>query len=251
MIIFPLQRQARENKELNQDAAEVSMVVLNQMSSVIDKYTKNKCLFSRDLLGLSVADINEQLVAKSLRDESDRRLWRRLVKHWTILCRSNKISASELARLFGPKLIGYSNTTASEKAVKFVEKIINDAAVSLDGSGGGGGGQFTESKTERSLTETSINQELMMASSSKLKESSFYQDFIQSTHSSGKLAKPAAKHDDSDEDDDDDDDDDVNEAINALVAPKSTLSSGNQTIKSRQGGAQLIKSPRGKRIFKI
>lgn len=208
-------RLARDNKQLNQDPAEVSMVVLNQLPVVIDRYTENKCLFTRDVLGLSVTDINEKLVANSLRDESDRRLWRRLVKHWTSVVKSNKILAAMLAQLFGPRLIGYANTSGAEKAVKFVEKIINDSVNSLESSSGpltGG-----ELKTERSLTETSINQELMMASSSKLKESSFYQDFIQSTQSSGKLnnlnqKQQSIKLNDSDEDDDE------NDSINALVS---------------------------------
>lgn len=188
------------------DPTEASMVVLDQLPIVIDKNTKNKCLFTRDLLGLSVADINEQLVAKSLRDESDKRLWRRLVKHWTILQRGSKIPASVLARLFAPTLIGYSNPTAAEKAVQFAEKIINDCA-NLEASG-----PLSESKTDKSLTETSINQELLMASSSKLKESSVYQDFIQGTQSSGKSKQVRIQ--DSDDDDDDDENDDINDLVN-------------------------------------
>lgn len=195
------------------------MVVLNQLPVVIDKHTKNRCLFTRDVLGLSVADINEQLVAKSLRDETDKRLWRRLVKHWTTLSRasSNKISAVELARLFGPRLIGYANTSAAEKAVKFVEKIINDAVMSPEGTTSGG--IMSAPQTARSLTETSINQELMIASSSKLKESSFYQDFIQSTHSSGKLKQQQVVNKSmNSQNDSDDDDDDENDDIDALVS---------------------------------
>ena len=196
---------AREGKPLNQtDPADASMVVLDQLPIVIEKHTKNKCLFTRDLLGLSVADISEQLVLKSLRDESDKRLWKRLVKHWSTLVRgSNKLSAAMLARLFAVALIGQANAGASEKAVKFLEKIINEAG--LEGSG---------PLTERSITETSINQELLLASSSKLKESSVYQDFIQNTQSSGKLKVTKNVEPD---DDDDDDDDDENDDIDAMV----------------------------------
>ena len=83
----------------------------------------------------------------------------------------------------------------------------------------------------KSLTETSINQELLAASNSKLKESNFYQDFINSTQSSNK-SKQLRFADDKikkkniyNDNDNDDDDDDENGEIDALVAPPGSLGS--------------------------
>jgi hypothetical protein len=242
-------RLARENKPLDEmNPADISIVILDQLPKVIDKHTKNKCLFSRDLLGLSTADISERMVANNLKSDSDRRLWDRLVKHWSFLRKVAYIDANALAQLFAPGLLGLAASTGSEKGIKFLEKIINEIASSnnlINSS------SLNESK---SLTETSINQELMLASNSKLKESSVYQDFIMSNTQSSNKSKRSVKNEkprfkaDSDEDDDDenDDDDDVNDAIDALIAPKSGMSTNSSKVAINQpAGSSIIKSPRG------
>lgn len=227
-------RLARENKPLDEmDPADISMVILDQLPIVIEKNTKNKCLFTRDLLGLSVTDISERLVSKSLRDESDRHLWDRLIKHWSFLRKIAYIDSITLAKLFAPALLGSAASNGSEKCVKFLEKIINDTSVT---------NVLNESK---SLTETSINQELLVAANSKLKESSVYQDFIMSTHSSNKSKQARVVERKSDDDSDDE--------IDTLVAPKSMMSTNSASNRVQNQGplvnTSIIKSPRGSCIL--
>lgn len=224
------------------------MVILDQLPVVIRKHTKNKCLFTPDLMGLSVADISDQNVQKYLRDESDKKFWTRLLKHWNFLRKYASIDTNSIANIFGPSLLG-QNQNGSEKAVKFLEKILNS------------NGQINSSSNQtvndsKSLTETSLNQELVVASGSKLKESSVYQDFIMNTtqsNSQTKQIKFAEKN--RYEDENDFDDDDENDEIDALVAPKSLMSTNssvnNNKPKNTIVTSSILKSPRASKIINI
>ena len=191
------------------------MIILDQLSGVIKKNTKNKCIFTPDLMGLSVTDINENVVSNYLKDQKDKELWVRLIKHWNYLKRYASIDTYTLAGKFAPSLLG-ANTTGVEKAIKFLEKIISNNS------------QHDPLNDSKSVTETSLNQELNLASISKLKESAVYQEFIMNTSQTSQLNKKS--HDMEDDDDD----------IDAMVAPKSTGGSGN----SKNYVLSNIKSPR-------
>ena len=206
------------------DPADVTMVVLDQLPALIRKSTTNKCLLTPDLMGLSVTDINDRVVSNYLRDQSDKNLWSRLLKHWNFLKRLASIDAGTLAEKFASALIGM-NTGGIEKAVKILQKIISNNS------------QHEPHNESKSLTETSLNQELLLASSSKLKESSVYQDFIMNTTHSSQKTIQHMKQPDHDDDDDD---------IDAMVAPKSTGggSSVGNTQKNYVLSNTLIKSPR-------
>ena len=185
------------------------MVIQEQLPNVVRKNTKNGCLFTKDLLGLSLTDINENVIRKNLSDKRDREMFDRLLKHWVVLKRMGQIDSQTIAKIFAPGLLG-ENKIGHEKAEKFIEKIVNTSVSQID--------PLSESK---SLTETSINKELLLASNSKLKESSAYQQFIMgSTQSSNKSKK-----------DIDDDDDDENDEIDEILAPKSLFSTNSSAVK--------------------
>ena len=201
------------------------MVILDQLPIVIRKYTFNRCLFTPDLMGLSVHDINENVVADYLKNPDDRDLWDRLIKHWTFLRKIASMDSVTLAKIFAPSLVGL-NQCGNQKAVNFLEKIINSVFINpnnlID--------TFNDSK---SLTETSINRELVMASTSKLKESSVYQEFINSNKSNeGNKLKLSSNYSLSKANNDDDDDDE-NDDIDALVAPKSMMSTNSSAANLR------------------
>jgi hypothetical protein len=211
-------RLARDNKPLNDiDPADITMIILDQLSGVIKKNTKNKCIFTPDLMGLSVTDINENVVSNYLKDQKDKELWIRLIKHWNYLKRYASIDAYTLAGKFASSLLG-ANTTGVEKAIKFLEKIISNNS------------QHDPLNDSKSVTETSLNQELNLVSNSKLKESLVYQDFIMNTSQKSQSHKKS--HDMEDDDDE----------IDAMVAPKSTGGSGNS--KNYVLSNTMIKSPR-------
>ena len=213
---------ARENKSLNEiDPAEVSMVVIDQLPVIIRKHTQEKCLFISDLMGLSVADINDVVVSFYLKNKSDKDLWQRLLKHWNFLKRFASIDSHTLATTFAPTLLGF-DSFGTDKAITFLEKILNHNSLQ---------DVLGESK---SLTETSINQELILASSSKLKESSAYQDFIMNTTQTSQKSFMNYKKSE---------DDDENDEIDALVAPKTPTGTGN--LKNYAKASSIIKSPRG------
>jgi hypothetical protein len=196
------------------DSTSISMVVHDQLPSIVRKYTKNGYLFSPDLLGLSVNDINEKAVFNSLSDHGDKELWNRLVKHFVYMKRSGSIDSTQLAQMFAPALLGQLNY-GLEKAAKFLEKIINSAAV---------GTSLSEPLAEsKSLTETSINQDLMLRSSSKLKETPVYQQFLANEAQTSQKAKIYS-------------DEDENSEIDAVLAPKSLNSDKFQKGSSPRAG---------------
>lgn len=201
------------------DSASITMVIQDQLPSVIRKYTTNSCLLSKDLLGYSVSDINEIIVRNSYSSSQDRDFWDHLFKHFLSLKRMASLDSGSIAKIFAPALVG-DNVYGVEKAEKFVEKLINLEAT-----------KYSDILAEsQSFTETSMNKSLQLASSSKLKETSAYQQFIMgSTNNSNKSTMK--KHEYSDEDDE-------NDEIDALVAPKSTMSYA-PSVKST-----LLKSPR-------
>jgi hypothetical protein len=195
-------------------------------------------------MGLSVTDIDEDLVRRYLKDSKDKEVLDRLLKHLSIVKRFGSMDAHHLAGLFAPSFLGGSY--GQEKAVKFLEKIINSFGLLSSPP------PERLNDTNKSITETSMNQEMMLASSSKLKESSVYQDFIMNTSNRSKEIKLNVNDTKMDDFDD-------NDEIDALVAPvnKSNVSSGNLkmlNVGSQQpsylGGSMLNKSPRtGIKVF--
>lgn len=182
------------------DAGNVSMVVLDQLRVVVRKQTKNACLFTREILSFSVADINENIVEKYIIDAKDKDLWKRLLRHFCLLKRFCSMDSAILANLFAPSLIAQDGFGA-QKAIQFLEKIIN-ASVNTH--------EFDKSDGR---TETSFYDEMHV--SSKLKDTKTYQNFIMSTGSK----KPSRFSDDEDE-------------IEKIVAPpKGILSSGLSNVK--------------------
>jgi hypothetical protein len=182
------------------DAGNVSMVVLDQLRVVVRKQTKNACLFTREILSFSVADISENIVEKYLTDAKDKDLWRRLLRHFCLLKRFCSMDSAILANLFAPSLIAQDGFGA-QKAIQFLEKIINASVNTHD---------FDKSDGR---TETSFYDEMHI--SSKLKDTKTYQNFIMSTGSK----KPSRFSDDEDE-------------IEKIVAPpKGILSSGLSNVK--------------------
>ena len=203
------------------DAGNVSMVVLDQLRVVVRKQTKNSCLFTREILSYSVADISEAIVEKHLSDAKDKELWRRLLRHFCLLKRFCSIDTPILATLFAPRLIAQDGF-GEQKAIQFLEKIINASAnVAHD---------FDKSDGR---TESSFYDELHI--SSKLKDTKTYQNFIMST--SGK--KPSRFSDDEDE-------------IEKIVAPpkgilSTGISSAKPTIPSTFPTQNNALSPRGRK----
>lgn len=209
--------------------ADVSMVVLDQLPLVIQKYTEHKCLFTRDLLGLSITDINENLVNRYLNYQTDKNLFSRLLKHMVFLKRFAFMSVSDLASVFGPSFVG-SNRAGQQKAAQFLEKLLNEM---LNPSAAPPLANYQLNLTDtlndsKSLTETSINQELLIATNSKLKDSNVYQDFINSTQSSNRSKQ--IRFADQKKKQDNDFDDDDNDEIDALVAPNRSGLSNNSSI---------------------
>ena len=200
------------------DSLNVSMVIKDQLPNVIRNHTTQSCLFDMDLLDESMSDINDNVVRSYLRDRQDLTIWDRLLKHFLMLRKMALIDSLAISQLFAPALV--SDTRRAEKAAKILEKIINQEVDQSD-------------MLSDSVTETSINKELQLASSSKLKHSSAYQQFIlNSTQVSNKSNKNVQSDDDNDE-------------IDALVAPKSTASTMNESNKQTNGViASILKSPR-------
>ncbi|RNA30916.1 centrosomal kizuna-like [Brachionus plicatilis] len=219
---------ANEKSSLDDtDPADISMIILEQLPHVIRKQTKNKCLFTADLMSLSVADVTDQMVALFLKEELDMKLWNRMVKHMNFLKRFASIDIPEIARKFAPAFLGF-DLIAVEKATKFVEKILNDSnkhnenlwnkTVVLEESG--------------SKTETTLNQELAATTNSKLKESHAYKDFINSEQKISQ--KENVECDESDE----------NDEINNLLTSKPTLSLNTNQHNSENKNNFILKSPR-------
>ena len=176
-------------------------------------------------MGLSLTDINENVISNYLKDKKEKTLWHRLVKHWAFLKRVASFDANSLAAKFAPSLLAL-NGSGLEKAAKFLEKIISQKA------------SHEPLNDSKSLTETSLNQELILTSNSKLKESSVYQDFIMSiTQSTNKQQQHQYQQQQFRNDNGEDDDD-----IDALLAPKSTGGSANS--KNYVISNTAIKSPR-------
>lgn len=210
------------------DPADISMVILEQLPHVIRKQTKNKCLFTADLMSLSVADITDQMVSLFLKEELDMKLWNRLVKHMNFLRRYASLDIPEIARKFAPVFLGF-DSIAVEKAIKFVEKILNDSNKPNE--------TFLNKtvvlEESRSKTDTSLNQELAATTNSNLKDSDAYKDFI----NSGKKSSSKKNSHYSDESDE-------NDEINNLLSPKPTLSSSSYKQNSESKNNFVLKSPR-------
>ena len=231
------------------DSTSVSMVILDQLPNVIKKHTTSKCLFTQDLMGLSVTDIDEETVEMHLTDKKDNEILQRLLRHLNIIKRFGSIETNYLASIFAPAFLGGATTYVQEKATKFLEKIINSFGLLSTPP------PERLNDTAKSITE-SMNQELMLASNSKLKESSFYQEFIMNTSTKSKELRFSLDTKNIKNDyDDDDDDDDENDEIDAMVAPlaKSTNSSANNLKLLNNNNPQNVsssnflasKSPRG------
>jgi hypothetical protein len=240
---------AQEHKSLDDmNPADVSMAVLDQLPVVVRKHTKNKCLFTQEFLSLNMADLNtEKAAANYLNTESDKFLLNRLLKHFVFLKRYAFIDVNILASIFAPSLI-IPGSQGQEKVIKFLEKLMN--IILNNSSSAYAVNNLIETLNEsKSMTETSINQELLAASSSKLKESNFYQDFINSTQSSNRskqlrFADQKKRGDESE--------DEENDEIDALVAPKSLVSTNNSSIlKNAQKTSNIKKSARGICFLKI
>ena len=212
------------NRSLNEmDSLSVSMVIRGQMPNLINNYTTQSCLFNSDLLDLNISEINDSLIRTVLRNKQDLNLWDRLLRHFVILRKMAMIDSLSIAQIFAPTLINDSRMI--EKAVKFLEKIINLEVNQLD-------------LMSDSLTETSINKELQLASSSKLKHSSAYQQFILSSTQNSNKSKEVEN-----------DSDDDNDEIDALVAPKSGVSTMNESSKGNLIVQSILKSPRKSKIL--
>jgi hypothetical protein len=197
------------------ESTSVSMVINDQLPLIVRKCTKNGYIFSPDLLGLSVNDINEKAVSNSLNDDGDRELWSRLLRHFVYMKRSGSIDSTQLAQMFAPALLGQLNY-GTEKATKFLEKIINSATAAAAAAAAGGTNLLVTTESllteSKSLTETSINQDLLLRSSSKLKETPVYQQFL--ANEAAQTSQKARIGSDEDE----------NSEIDAVLAPKSVSS---------------------------
>jgi len=215
-------RSAQENKSLEEmDSLKVSMVIKDQLPNVIRNHTSQSCLFDMDLLDESMSDINDNVVRSYLGNKQDLAVWDRLLKHFMMLRKMALIDSFAISQLFAPTLV--SDIRRAEKAAKILEKIINQEVDQSD-------------LLSDSVTETSINKELQLASSSKLKHSSAYQQFIlNSTQVSNKSKNVQS--------------DDENDEIDALVAPKSTASTLNESNKPNLVIASILKSPRKSNIY--
>jgi hypothetical protein len=220
---------AQRREPLNDiSSADVSMVILDQLPSVIKNHTQNKCVLTPDLLSLSMTDINEEIIKSSLENPNDKELWNRLLKHWLYLKRSAMYDSKSLAVKFAPALLGVYQIGV-EKAVQIVEKVLNSQGYILNPI-------ETLSESKSLGADTTINQELMLASNSKLKESSVYQEFINNSNpNTWSLKQAMLKQNDEEQDE--------NDEIDALIAPKSLQSTGSGLIKQIPS-ANIIKSPR-------
>ena len=185
------------------------MVVLDQLSTVVRKHTKNKCLITREILGYSVTDINEDAFRKHIIDPKDQQLWKRLLQHFCLLKRFNSIDSSTLSNLFAPSLIA-EDGFGREKSIQFLEKVIDSAMANSE-------------LNDKSFSENSIVYD-HMHTDPKLKESNLYQNFIQQAGGSQKQMKKQFS-------------DDYDEDIDRLVVPKGLgTGTGNSSGLGGTGG---------------
>ncbi len=206
------------------DSTDISNVIHDQLPAVIRKYTSKSCLFSAELLAsYNVSDITEKAIRNSLDNPNDKEFWDHLLKHFLSVKRTSLLGSASIGELFAAALAGESFTASKAKAAKFLEKIINLGSAQINDP-------LAES---HSFTETSMNKSLLLASNSKLKETSAYQQFIMG--STGNSNKSTLKKNDEDYEYDDDDE------IDALVAPKSTTSNVKTPYNPIRS---ILKSPR-------
>ena len=221
-------RLAQEQKGLlnEMDSLSVANVIKDELKNVITNYTSRSCLFDNDLLNENLENINDNLVRSYLRNRSDLNLWDRLLKHFVIVRKMALIDSATIGQLFAHALV--NNTYKVDKAIKILEKLINQETM-----------EHSDLLAD-TVTETSINKELQMASSSKLRNSSAYQQFIMSSTQNSNKSKDLQN-----------DSDDDNDEIDALVAPKSAGSTLNESNKTNNVIVNsILKSPR-KSLSKI
>lgn len=221
-------RLAQEQKSLlnEMDSLSVANVIKDELKNVITNYTSRSCLFDDDLLNENLENINDNLVRSYLRNRSDLNLWDRLLKHFVIVRKMALIDSTTIGQLFAHALV--NNAHKIDKAVRLLEKLINQETM-----------EHSDLLAD-TVTETSINKELQMASSSKLRNSSAYQQFIMSSTQNSNKSKDLQ-----------DDSDDDNDEIDALVAPKSAGSTLNESSKTNNVIVNsILKSPR-KSLSKI
>ena len=213
---------AKEGRSLNGiDPVNASTVVRECLPMLVYNFASKQALLTPDLLVLDASMINEKLIASYLTDANDRLLWMRLVKHWKTLKRQKILDETAIARIFGPAVAG-PNLKSMDKVFKFIERVLSPE----------------EPRSEsKSLTETSLNHELMLASSSKLKETASYQKFITSSKSNVTANKMTANSD-SDEDSED---------IDRMALPKTQksidLSSSNKINQPAKPSNTSIMAP--------
>jgi hypothetical protein len=200
-------RCARDDKPLaDMDAGNVSMVILDQLSNVIRKNTKNGCLLTREILSFSVTDISDKVVNQYLRDAKDREFWNRLLSHWCTLKQFGSIDSAQIGSLFAASLIGQDGYGV-EKAAQFVDKIIS-SKVMLDNDNTDL--NMKSEKSDKFYDNVNINQ---------LKDTQVYQTFVSKSSKTNTLRSQLI---DSDEDDD----------IDKLVVPKAAMQLPNHPIVS-------------------
>ncbi|CAF0782338.1 unnamed protein product [Didymodactylos carnosus] len=113
----------------------VSMVVLHQMTSTIRRYTKQKCLFTDEILSLNIKDVSKDIVHQRLNktDPSAATLWDVLIEHFMFLQRRHVMDIPTIAKTFARTLIS-ETSEALEKAepllIHILEKIVRDHASS-------------------------------------------------------------------------------------------------------------------------
>ncbi|CAF0763453.1 unnamed protein product [Didymodactylos carnosus] len=111
--------------------AAVSMVVLDQMTSTIRRYTIQKCLFTDEILSLNIKDVNKDIVFQRLNqiDPSGATLWNVLIEHFIFLQRRHVMNIPTIAKTFARTLIS-KTSEALEKAesllIHILEKFVRD-----------------------------------------------------------------------------------------------------------------------------
>jgi len=117
------------------DAATISMVILDQLSSTMRRTTINKCLLTEDILSANIQDLNKDIIAQML-PEQDRSLWLRLIDHFIQLLKLHIMDSQTLVNKFAlillPANVFYAHDKAKSLLKHIVEKLVRAQSSSSD-----------------------------------------------------------------------------------------------------------------------
>ncbi|CAF1503091.1 unnamed protein product [Rotaria sordida] len=105
------------------DPTTTSMVIFDQLPSIIRRTTIKKCLLTEDILSLNIKDLDKDIITKML-PEQDRSLWIRLIDHFIRLLKLHIMSSQTLANKFAPILLPNNSIYLYDKAKSLLKHIL-------------------------------------------------------------------------------------------------------------------------------